>query len=95
MFVMMAWLVTLAGPAEAQFTAHCLCRLATEQGSPVSNVTKPIKDFGTVATYHDVFSKSRAHEAQCDLDCRRVAGTWAEAPLDLCSAFYASNGKVR
>ena len=87
--VVVAWLVTLAGPAEA--AAHCLCREAEYQGPSVRNLNSVVKDFGTVAFYPGPFAQL-TKQTQCASACDSAAGPWISNKLDVCAAFVTSGG---
>ena len=93
LLVILASMLMLAGPAEAQYTAHCNCKLATNQGGSVHNLNSYIKDFGTVATYHGLRLQDTSHQNQCASDCGNAAKPWVDNLADMCHSFAASGGR--
>ena len=67
MFVILAGLLTWAGPADAQFSfevSSCLCQIAPDQSDNTS-LPDYVYDFGTVAKYHSLFPLSVELQNQC------------------------------
>lgn len=92
LLVLLASMLMLAGPAEAQWTAHCLCRLAPNQGGSVGSLDDYIKDFGTVGTYNGIFVQGSKYQAECASDCNNAAGPWLGNKADMCHSFAESGG---
>ncbi|MFI5117136.1 MAG: hypothetical protein ACHP8B_10615 [Terriglobales bacterium] len=94
LLVLLTSILMLAGPAQAQFEAHCLCRLATDQGGSVKHLDNYIKDFGTVGDYHALFPQDPYHQAECARDCSGAPQTqsWFGSKADMCHSFAESGG---
>src|SRR5258708_4492841 len=92
---MMAWLLPLAGAAEGDecdwtpwlcSTAHCLCRVATNQGGSVHDLSTFIKDFGTVGAYYALFPQNSDRQNDCRSDCDRATGPFLKNKGEVCDA---------
>jgi hypothetical protein len=94
LLVLLASMLFLARPAQAQFEAHCLCRLATNQGGSLKHLDNYIKDFGVVGDYHALFPQDRAHQEQCASDCQNAAKPWVDNKADMCHSFAESGGAI-
>ena len=85
-------MLILVGPAEAQFQAHCHCRLATNQGGSVKTLNNYIEDFGTVGVYNGLFPQGTHNQDLCAAACDKAAGPWLSNQGDMCHSFSESGG---
>lgn len=81
-----------APQAMAQFTAHCGCRLATDQGGSLAHLDNYIKDFGTVATYHGAMPQDQTNQNSCAVTCGNAISTYMNVKANSCHAFLAAGG---
>jgi hypothetical protein len=91
LLVLLASMLMLAGPAEAA-EAHCLCRLATNQGPSLGSLDNYIKDFGVVGDYYALFPQDPNHQQRCNNDCQNAAKPWVDNLADMCHSFGVSGG---
>lgn len=64
-------LALIGGARPASAAAHCFCKIAGWQSSPVASVSGVVKDFGQIATYNTQVG----HDNQCQSLCTTTANS--------------------